>query len=432
MGLATLTPLSPVEAIAALERRGARLEPSFSWQDLWQEEHARAFTVAKSAGFDILADIHAALSSALAEGRTVRDFARDLRPTLEAAGWWGRKEVTDPLTGKAREAQLGSTRRLRTIFDVNMRVSYATGHWARFERGKADRPYLRYVAILDGRVRPAHRARHNTCLPVDDPWWDAWAPPCGWGCRCTLQSLSGRDVERMRGELRFTPPPDTLRSFVNSRTGEIARVPDGIDPGWAYNPGKAGWRASALADKLAAGPPDLAATAVADPRWPARALADEFATWFDQAAAGGRVERSMWTVGAIDAQTLRSLEAAGVEPETGAITITQQVVQHMIRDSKAAGGRAVPAELLRRLPETLATARAVLRDRRDGDLLFVFDVPGEARSGKIVVRVDFSVSTRPPGGRKSRIRTNAIRSAGLVSDVDLTSPMEYEVLSGAL
>ncbi len=242
--MATIAALPPLEAIAALAERGKRLDPSFSWQDAWEADHAAMFTVAKSAGFDILSEIYAALVEALSEGRTFRDFARDLTPLLQGKGWWGRQPAYDPLTGEMRWSQLGSVRRLQTIFGVNLRVSYAAGHWSRFERTKSTRPYLRYVAILDEATRPAHRARHNLVLPVDHPYWDTWAPPCGWGCRCTLQSLSEREVKRLQeqGEaLFFEPPPDTFRNFVNRRTGEISRVPDGIDPGWAYNPGKAGW-----------------------------------------------------------------------------------------------------------------------------------------------------------------------------------------------
>lgn len=241
---ADLTPLPPREGIAALFARGQRLDPTFSWLDVWQEIHASMFTVAKSAGFDILNDIHAALVKSLSEGVTFRDFAKDLTPVLQAKGWWGRQPAFDPETGETEWSQLGSTRRLRTIFDVNMRVSYAAGHWASFERNKASRPFLRYVAILDDVTRPAHRARHNLVLPVDHPYWGMWAPPCGWNCRCTLQQLSQRDVDRLiaQGEqLFFEPPAGTFVSYVNKRTGEVSTVPDGIDPGWAYNPGKAGF-----------------------------------------------------------------------------------------------------------------------------------------------------------------------------------------------
>ena len=237
-------PVPPLDAIRALRARGGKLDPTFSWLDRWQDDHAAMFTVAKSAGYDVLGDIYEALIAALQEGRTFRDFARDLTPLLQAKGWWGRQLVTDPETGEPTAAQLGSARRLRTIFDANMRVSYAAGHWANFERHKARRPWLRYVCILDDATRPTHRARHNLVLRVDDPYWDHWAPPCGWNCRCTLQSLSDRDIDRLlaQGErLVFDPPPLDFRPFINKRTGEISEVPDGIDPGWDYNPGKAGW-----------------------------------------------------------------------------------------------------------------------------------------------------------------------------------------------
>ncbi|WP_053081874.1 phage minor head protein [Methylobacterium aquaticum] len=433
MPQATIAPLPPAEAIAALAVRGQSLEPTFDWRDLSAAEHARAFTVAKSTGFDILRDVYEGAAQALAEGRTLQDFARDLRPTLEAKGWWGRKEVTDPATGEVRVAQLGSIRRLRTIFDTNLRVSYAAGHWAQFERNRTARPILRYVAVLDGRVRPAHALRHNVALPIDDPFWDTWAPPCGWGCRCTLQSLSLRDFAQMRGELKTAPPPDTWRTYANTRTGEVTRVPDGIDPGWGYNPGKAGWRASVLADKLAAAPPRLAAAAAADPSWPAPRLADEFGAWFDKAASGLRLEQATFTVGAMDRATLDGLAAHGVEPASGAITMQMQRAGHLVRPEKTAAGKAVPVDVLRRMPELLAAPRAVLLDRRGGELLYVFDVPGDARSGKLVVRVDVPVGVRPPGGGpRAAIPMNVIVSAGMVEAVQLSNPGAYVVLSGAL
>ncbi len=43
------------------------------------------------------------------------------------------------------------------------------------------------------------------------------------------------------------------------------RVPDGIDPGWAYNPGRAGYEArvnQAIAEKIADAPPELVDAAV--------------------------------------------------------------------------------------------------------------------------------------------------------------------------
>lgn len=236
----TLEPLPPREAIRAFVERGHALHPSFAWEDVYGELHAATFTVARSAGYDILEDIHREILTMLEEGRTIRDAARDLKPLLVRKGWWGSGVEIDPLTDEETEVRLGSMHRLRLIFETNMRVSYATGKWQRFQRLKASRPYLRYVAILDERTRTHHGDLHNLVLPVDHPFWTTHAPPNGWNCRCTLQSLSERDVEKLieAGEqLRFQAPQIALRSWYNRRSGETRQIPVGIDPGWDNNPG---------------------------------------------------------------------------------------------------------------------------------------------------------------------------------------------------
>ena len=187
---------------------------------------------------DIFEDIREALQEALERGLTPRLFAKRLEPILRERGWWGRRLARDPRTGAERVVRTCGDLWLDLIYDANMRVSYARGHWQGFERRKRDRPWLRYVALLDDRTRHTHRRMHDVTLPVDDPWWETFAPPNGWNCRCTLMSLSDRDVERMRDELKFEPPEATWRDIVNPRTGEVTRTPDGVDPGWAYNPGR--------------------------------------------------------------------------------------------------------------------------------------------------------------------------------------------------
>lgn len=431
-----LKAVAPADAIAALLARGKHLDPSFAWQDRYAEDHAQAFTVAKSTGFDILVDIYAGLEAALKEGKTARQFAAELTPLLQAKGWWGRQMMQDPQTGLPVLVQLGSPQRLQLIFDVNMRVSYAAGHWASFERNKRARPFLRYVHLV-GQEHPRlhHQALHNLVLPVDHPFWDVIAPPNGWHCHCTLQSLSQRDIDRLQAEgekLVFEPPTLETQPWVNRRTGEVRHIPVGIDPGWDYNPGKAGHQSAlAAAERLIAAPPELAAEIYNVPDWLLRPLGPAFRTWFDQAARGGPVDQSIVVAGALDQAVLAALRAAGREPLSGAITISQDRVQHMLRDSKAESGRAVPLELLRELPALLAKPRAVLRERRTGHLVYVFDVPDNEQLGKFFVSVDFRTKARAPAGRIT-IPTNSVRSAGIVSRASLANAGAYELIFGAI
>lgn len=347
-----LAPVAPTEAIAALEARGRRLDPSFHWQEVYAEIHGRAFTVAKSAGFDILADVYAGLESALKDGKTFRQFADELTPLLQAKGWWGRQQAIDPLTGQPISVQLGSPRRLRLIFDVNMRVSYAAGHWSSFERNRSTRPYLRYVALMDEQTRPTHALHHNLVLPIDHPHWRLWSPPCGWNCRCTLQSLSQRDVDRMRPMLKFEPPTINALPWQNKVTGETRFIPEGIDPGWDYNPGRAGHQGAinaGFAAKIATAPIELRRVAIQE-----RLASNDFARFvsepFGDFAVGELASDIAGAIGANEGVSVVALSA----------------------DSMLKQKRAHPELTLgnyRALQELLAGATVIIQDRQRSVLL---------------------------------------------------------------
>lgn len=245
--------IKPLDAIDYFRSKGFR--EGFSWQDVWQEEHARAFTVAKAMSRDILETIRQAVDDAITNGETLAMFQAKLTPLLVAKGWWGKAEMTDPATGKRKLVQLGSPARLKIIYQTNIRMAMAAGLWQRLVAGKDQRPYIKYTAVMDSRTRPEHAEWNGTILPIDDPWWDTHYPPCGWNCRCTVISFSDFRMKQMGLEVSKHPPrtgPD--REFVNSRTGEVSMVPDGIDPGFAYNVGKA-WLGGIAPPPLL--PPDL-------------------------------------------------------------------------------------------------------------------------------------------------------------------------------
>lgn len=234
-----LEPLPPAEAIEYFRSKGfAPPDRRFDWRDIWNEEHARSFVVAKAMQDDVLATIRAAVDQALAEGQTLDQFRAALRPKLEAFGWWGRGIETDPLTGETREVRLGSPARLRTIFDTNMRTSLAAGRWAQIQRTKAVFPWLEYRQIDRPSKREAHRPYDGLILPVDDPLWLEIFPPNGWFCGCSVRSLNARMLQR-EGKTPSERPEVERVAWTNRRTGETERLPKGVDPGFGSNPGAA-------------------------------------------------------------------------------------------------------------------------------------------------------------------------------------------------
>ena len=244
------------QAIAFFRSKG--LKASFGWQDMLAEEHVASFTVAKMMDVDLLADVQTSLQEALATGTDFRAWTTQITPLLQQKGWWGKKEMIDPLTGNPITAQLGSPGRLKTIFRTNLQSAYAVGSWQQIKEQEKDAPFLMYDAIDDYRTRPAHAAWDNRIYPIDSEFWKAHYPPNGWNCRCGVIQLSDGELQDL-GLQKSPPFKDRLEEWTNPRTGATQKVPVGVDPSFNINAGQA--RLEALQklalEKVQTLPPDL-------------------------------------------------------------------------------------------------------------------------------------------------------------------------------
>ncbi|MCG8991455.1 minor capsid protein [Laribacter hongkongensis] len=252
--LAYCMSLPPRKAIDYLKHKGYAI--TWNWEELWQDAQAQAFTVAKAMRLDILQDIRDAVEKTLSEGKTFSWFEKELTPVLQAKGWWGKQEHIDQDTGEISQVQLGSPWRLQTIYRTNLQTAYMAGRWQAQIENIDDRPYWMYVAILDGKTRPSHRAMNGKVFRHDDPIWQYLYPPNGWGCRCRVVALSADDVAK-RGLAVETSAGKlgSLLKRVSEKTGEMREVATfrAVDPlthreivmspdvGWSYNPGAAAW-----------------------------------------------------------------------------------------------------------------------------------------------------------------------------------------------
>ncbi|MCX5512270.1 hypothetical protein C3941_09375 [Kaistia algarum] len=223
---------------------GKQLAPRFSWLDVWGEEHASAFTVAKATELELLTAFRDSIRAALEKGQGLETWKAGIEPELRRLGWWGRRPVIDP-TGqdKPRMVDFSSPRRLKNLFWSNMNSARAAGQWDRIQRTKRALPYLLYVRTTAAEPRQEHLTWVGVILPADDPFWRTHFPPNGWGCKCTVRQITRRERERLlssASEAKFYSPDRPvieMKPFVNRRTGEVTYVPEGIDPGWHTNPG---------------------------------------------------------------------------------------------------------------------------------------------------------------------------------------------------
>lgn len=240
--------LAPEDAVRFFERKGEVL--SWDHTDTWREVNVQAFTVAKATSLDVLRAIRSEVSRAIGEGQTFDEFKRRLRPKLQDLGWWGRQEVLDGDTGELSTAQLGSVRRLRTIYQTNVQTANMAGRFKRYLDNVADRPYWQYVAVMDGRTRPEHAALNGKVYRWDDPIWTVIWPPNGWGCRCRVMALTEDEFRALGVPLEVGADAIVQLQVPVGRDGLVVDVqgvryvaPDGRervfrpDPGWDYNPG---------------------------------------------------------------------------------------------------------------------------------------------------------------------------------------------------
>jgi len=228
--------LAPAEAMKFFNAKG--LSAQFDWHGLLAEEHNDAFMVAKMMDLDLLADTKAVIKALQATGK-LGDAESALEKMWKARGWWGSTEMLNPKTGELQKARIGSPARLQLVIDTNMRTAAAQGYHQSVERRKAERPYLAYSSILDGRTRKLHRQWHGLVLRVDDPWWETHYPPNGYGCRCRVISLTEAQARAMGKTKPDTAPAnDGYYEWKNPDTGIVEIIPNGVDPGWNYHAGR--------------------------------------------------------------------------------------------------------------------------------------------------------------------------------------------------
>lgn len=210
----TVFGLPPEAAVAYLKQKG--IEVSWDWQDMLDDAHATAFTVAKTAGMDVVNDIYTAIVQAAEEGQTLAQFEQILTPVLQAKGWWGRQERPNPDTGEKQTVQLGSPHRLKTIYLTNMQSAYMAGRYVEMAAAADTHPYWEYVAVNDSRTRAAHRLLHGRVYAADDPVWDSLYPPLDYRCRCRVKPLS-----ESRGAARVLPSPKLVTRIADIGTNRF-------------------------------------------------------------------------------------------------------------------------------------------------------------------------------------------------------------------
>jgi len=224
----TVEPLAPAEAIKFWKGKAPVSARDFEAMDA--AARARAFAVSGLAKMDQVGSVHTAISKALEDGETLRDFKGRFGSIIEQQGWTGKKAW-----------------RIENIFRTNVQSAYMAGRYRQMKRVSKSRPYWQLVAVRDRRTRQTHLAVDGLVFPHDHPFWQTWYPPNGFACRCVVITLSERQV-KARGLKVQTEIPDMIR-VVDPETGMESFVTPIPDKGWATNVGE-DWMAGLAPSEL--------------------------------------------------------------------------------------------------------------------------------------------------------------------------------------
>ncbi|WP_299494942.1 phage minor head protein [uncultured Shewanella sp.] len=190
--------------------------PTAQWDDLWRAAHNRAFVVAGAMEASLLTDLREAVDSAISQGKSISWFQREFKSIVAKNGW--------SHTGK-------SDWRANIIYSTNVRQSYNAGRYEQLQSFD----YWEYQHGDSRYPRELHLKWHGTVLPKDDPWWLTHFPSNGWGCKCRVRGRSRQALKRLGLQVNDAPVIE-YRDWLNKKTGEVHKVPKGIDPSFDYAP----------------------------------------------------------------------------------------------------------------------------------------------------------------------------------------------------
>lgn len=392
--LAAAFGMQPERAIEYFRAKGYAF--SWSWQDLWQEAQAKAFTVAKVMRADVLEDIREHVDRAVANGTTLQEFKRNLGGRLAAKGWMGSDWVIDEVSGEIQGKQL-TPRRLKTIYQSNTQSAYMAGRYRSMLESVDSHPYWQYIAVLDAHTRPAHRALNGKVFRHDDPIWQTIYPPNGFNCRCRVVPLTAAAVKAMGLVVESSAGRITEKGIMVG--GEIQKVPAlridvpgarpilfAPDAGWGYSAGSAAFGNDvALLRKISQvqdrGIRVQAVQAINNSELRHQA----FAGWVGRALARRRAGHEAQVLGFVDEDIADFARLQSGEDPARVLVLPEKRLLHADSQKHHIGGIALSLAEYQRLPEIVANPDAVYWDKLYGSLAYVAD---DGAGGLIYVPVE--------------------------------------------
>ncbi len=386
---------------------------------LAEEAQARAFFVAGLARLDMVQEVQNALGKALGNGETLSQFKQRIASVAQAQGW--------------------TSWRVENIFRTNLQSAYQAGRYKQMVQVAKARPYWRYVSTQDSRTRPEHRALHGRVYHHEHSFWNQFYPPNGFACRCTVQTLSERQVKDRGLKIEKSLPQNEI--WADPDTGMERNILPLPDKGWDRNVGKAYWQPDlseyrpdlkqgfldGLIDNVC--PDDFANTSSSiclarlKKHLKQKDLEDfetliwarmqggveGYEEWAEAVLKRMQAKGELYPVGNLPWKVLEFLKVKGVQPRLALVAMDDKQLLHMVRTAKQVRGQALSAREVMEISERFASCDWYLDNEEEGLLMAWVRIKNSA--AKVVIRVDQKV-----GGAGV---ANKVITAGIVSQDNL-------------
>ncbi|MDF3932944.1 phage minor head protein [Pseudomonas citronellolis] len=372
--------------------------PSVNYATVRGAAHEQSFVSAGAHRADLVADLFAVVRQAIRDGLTLEEFRKDYYAVLDNYGW-------EPAGGRAWRA--------RVIYRTNLRTSYAAGRYAQLQAVKATRPYWGYHhSDAVEHPRELHLEWDGLIIHADDPWWQSHYPPNGFGCECGVTAYSLDEIHALGKSGPDAPPTGRMRNI--SFHGQTVQVPEGVDPGWDYAPGRAAFenQVQLTLEKTAPLPAEPAARMnkqLLDEDSVEEALQGSWSNWMDEVAAEPVVQGAARNVGTLSPETVTAMAKAGADAETALVSMEDRHLVPMVQAAQAEPQSSTLSAVLTlaelaQLPQMISQPEAVLLDVATRTLIYVFD------SGRAGAKVAMKVNCALQGAARS----NTVQSGALV------------------
>lgn len=428
--------LEPKLAVDYFRSKGFKVTEN--WQEMAQQAHAQAFTVAKATCIDVLESLHLEVDKALAMGTTEREFQKNLKPVLEKLGWWGKAQRVMQ-NGEIKEVQLGSPRRLSTIYKTNLATAYQAGRYQQQLASSETHPYWQYIATIDDNTRASHAAMHLKVFRFDDPIWQKLYPPNGWGCRCRVRALTEAQVKREG--LKVESSAGTLKTYqvetgVDDATGEVyqsevTRYKSGnsemkTDAGWSGNVGSAAMGSDmSIAKKLTTLQNRQLRQQVIQSLNNSKARQSAFENWVGNILTTRRAGNSVQPLGFMTDDVAEQVKTLSGKEPARLLAISEKDIMHADSLKHKNKGVALTLNEYQSLPKILNNPQAVIWDTQNNNLLYIAKNDSAI---KVVVNAPYHMK-RQPDALDAVINTYKVNLTDIQKSIDGGN---YVILKGYL